>query len=53
MTDDRYNNLKKKYDELLEETEYLKAKIRTLESQQNSALKIGLFISKEDFPKER
>lgn len=35
MTDDRYNNLKKKYDELLEENEYLRAKIRKLESQQN------------------
>ena len=35
MNDDRYNNLKKKYDALLEENEYLKAKIRKLESQQN------------------
>ena len=37
MTDDRYNSLKKKYDELLEENEHLRAKIRKLESQPNPA----------------
>ncbi|ACN13503.1 putative DNA helicase (D10 protein) [Desulforapulum autotrophicum HRM2] len=37
MTDDRYNSLKKKYDELLEENEYLRAKIRKLESHPNPA----------------
>lgn len=36
MSDDRYDKLKKKYDALLEENEYLKAKIRKLESQQDS-----------------
>ncbi len=36
MSGDRYNNLKKKYDELLGENEYLRAKIRKLESKQNS-----------------
>jgi hypothetical protein len=35
MNDDRYDKLKNKYDALLEENEYLKAKIRKLESQQN------------------
>jgi hypothetical protein len=35
MNNYRYNNLKKKYDVLLEENEYLKAKIRKLESQQD------------------
>jgi len=35
MVDDKYNSLKKKYDELLEENEYLKAKIRKLEFQPN------------------
>ena len=34
MSDDRYDKLKKRYDALLEENEYLKAKIRKLESQQ-------------------
>jgi len=35
MVDDSYNSLKKKYDELLEENEYLRAKIRKLEFQAN------------------
>jgi len=35
MSDDRYDKLKKRYDALLEENEYLKAKIRKLESQQD------------------
>jgi len=37
MTDDKYNSLKRKYDELLEENEHLRAKIRKLESQLNPA----------------
>ncbi len=36
MSDDKYNNLKKKFDKLLAENEYLRAKIRKLEFQQNS-----------------
>ena len=35
MSDDRYDKLKKKYNALLEENKYLKAKIRKLESQQD------------------
>ena len=35
MSDDKYDKLKKKYDALLETNEYLKAKIRKLESQQD------------------
>lgn len=38
MSDDRYDNLKKKYDALLEENEDLKAKIRKFESQQDSPI---------------
>ena len=37
MSDDRYNTLKKKYSALLEENESLRAKIRELESQQNTS----------------
>ncbi len=43
MTDDRYNSLKNKYDELLKENEYLREKIRKLESHLNptSSIKTG------------
>ena len=40
MVDDRYNSLKKKYDELLEENEYLRTKIRKLESQPNPTISL-------------
>ncbi len=43
MSDDRYNNLKKKYNALVEENEYLKVKIRELESQQNTTS--SLYVS--------
>jgi predicted nuclease with TOPRIM domain len=43
MTDDRYNSLKKKYDELLEENELLREEILKFESQQNTTT--GLKVS--------
>jgi len=35
MNDDKYDNLKKKYDSLVGENKYLREKIRKFESQQN------------------
>jgi len=40
MSDNRYDKLEKKYNALLEENEYLRAKIRKLESKQDSIIPI-------------
>ena len=42
MSDNRYDKLKKKYDTLLEENEYLREKIRKSEFQHNPATSLRL-----------
>ncbi len=53
MNDDRYDNLKKKYDALVEENEYLRAKIRKLESQQNFAHSLKVSLTQNTQHKQR
>lgn len=53
MSDDRYNTLKKKYSELLEENESLRAKIRELESQQNTSISLKAEPPKKENLKQK
>lgn len=53
MVDDRYNSLKKKYDELLEENEYLRTKIRKLESQPNPIISLKISPSQSTQSKQQ